>query len=44
MTSCGDKFAVTDNMFKGLMQKMDSRDGPERNSEAKNVQNKLAIK
>lgn len=44
MTFCRDKFGVIDNMFKGLMQKVDSRNRSRANSKEKNVQNKLAIK
>jgi len=43
-TFCGDKIGVINNIFKSLVQKVDSRHGPRMNLKAKNVQNKLAIK
>lgn len=42
MTFCRVKFGQIDNMFKDLVQKMDSKD--EFQGKKKNVQNKLAIK
>lgn len=43
-TFCGDKIGVINNIFKSLVQKVDSRHGPRMNLKAKNVQNKLEIK
>lgn len=37
MNFCRDKFRLKDNMFKGLMQKVASRNHPKMNSKAKHT-------